>query len=98
MLQAGLECQATEGIMPCAGLAYLVRSQVVGKDKLHACCMTCSFFDAACTDTLVERSGGVNAKLLKRRQHIEELNRVQSLLGKLQVSQHDRYTSAHCTA
>jgi uncharacterized protein (DUF2384 family) len=36
-------------------------------------------------DTLVQRSSGVNAKLLKRRQHIEELNRVQALLQKLQV-------------
>jgi hypothetical protein len=33
----------------------------------------------------VERSSSVNAKLLKRRQHIEELNRVQGLLLKLQV-------------
>lgn len=39
----------------------------------------------ACADTLVERSSSVNAKLLKRRQHIEELNRVQGLLVKLQV-------------
>jgi hypothetical protein len=36
----------------------------------------------------VERSSGVNAKLLKRRQHIEELNRVQGLLVKLQVGGH----------
>lgn len=33
----------------------------------------------------MQRSSIVNAKLLKRRQHIEELNRVQGLLVKLQV-------------
>jgi hypothetical protein len=39
----------------------------------------------AAADILVDSSSGVNAKLLKRRQDIEELNRVQGLLVKLQV-------------
>eukprot|EP00878_Enallax_costatus_P022689 GHUV01024090.1.p1 GENE.GHUV01024090.1~~GHUV01024090.1.p1 ORF type:complete len:280 (+),score=106.22 GHUV01024090.1:357-1196(+) len=36
-------------------------------------------------DTVAEESSAVNQKLLKRRQHIEELNRVQNLLNKLQA-------------
>lgn len=39
----------------------------------------------ATADTVAEKSRGVNQKLLKRREHIEELNRVQQLLVKLQV-------------
>lgn len=37
-------------------------------------------------DAVADKSSAVNQKLLKRRQHIEELNRVQNLLNKLQVS------------
>lgn len=37
------------------------------------------------TDAVADKSSAVNQKLLKRRQHIEELNRVQNLLNKLQV-------------
>lgn len=92
MLQAGLKYQAAEGIHAMCWACLPCEEPICCQGQLHASCMTCSFCDAACTDTLVDRSGGVNAKLLKRRQHIEELNRVQSLLGKLQVSQHDRYT------
>lgn len=36
-------------------------------------------------DSVAERSNGVNSKLQQRREHIEELNRVRSLLKKLQV-------------
>eukprot|EP00951_Prasinocladus_malaysianus_P025086 scaffold218859_cov30-Prasinocladus_malaysianus.AAC.1 len=38
-----------------------------------------------CPDSVAERSNAVNSKLQRRRDHIEELNRVRSLLRKLQV-------------
>lgn len=47
-------------------------------------------------DLLVERSSSINAKLLKRRQHIEELNRVQGLLVKLQVRHSGHWGKLHC--
>ncbi|KAF8059217.1 VPS51 [Scenedesmus sp. PABB004] len=40
---------------------------------------------AANMDAVAEKSAAVNAKLLKRRQHIEELSRVQGLLSALQA-------------
>jgi type II secretory pathway component PulM len=36
-------------------------------------------------ESVMQRSNSVNAKLHKRGQHIEELNRVQALLAQLQV-------------
>jgi hypothetical protein len=51
---------------------------LLGHAQLTWCCCSAA-------DTVADTSSAVNQKLLKRRQQVEELNRVQNLLTRLQV-------------
>lgn len=54
--------------------------EVTGCVLKERCCLP-----AAPTDDVGEKSAGVNSKLLRRRQHCEELRAVGDVLSKLQV-------------